>query len=363
MPITTTTGDVVRPRFGRLVALAVVAVVGLGLLASAPVAAVPGPPTTTTTTAPPPPPPLPLSHDVDVVVTADGDLRISGDDGPNRVDVHGSPFGYSVWVRKDNGRVVVHNLYGQVTGDVIVQMQGGDDRIHVGPSSAISFPGTLSIEGGDGADVIEVRNADIAGELIVRPESAPEGRDQDVEIWDTVVRDDLRFDTGDRTEFDLRSSTVERRAIFTSAGDGFAPNLWHSKVGRLLAFGGADRDGFGTFMSDLGTNPVINLRGGDDTVTFRSENQWDGRLTVALGAGEDEIYANNDGGLPTPTHTPLWPVDIRMGPGDDVLWIADGLLDDGLGSILRGGAGTDLLESPGVGSWSDATVVGFEHFS
>jgi hypothetical protein len=122
------------------------------------------------------------------------------------------------------------------------------------------------------------------------------------------------------------------------------PNDWadvdviDSQVGRFLAFTGARRDFVRSQGSDLGTDPVINLGDGDDGIWFNGANTWDGRLVAATGAGDDQIQA----GVDTPTSgppgvTPLGSVDIRMGADDDLLWIADGLVDGGAGSILRGG--------------------------
>lgn len=312
--------------------------------------------------APSPAPGSAISHDVDVVVTSGGDLHIIGDERRNRIDIHGNGAGYAVWVHKANGQVVPHNL-GSISGNVFVDLSGANDRIDIGIHGPVSFPGFLVVEGGAGGDRIRIENAEIGEELVLKPGT---GDDGDVDLVNVTIGDDLRYDSGENTDFDMRSSTVEARMMVTTPG----PNDWadvdviDSQVGRLLAFTGARRDFIRSQGSDLGTDPVINLGDGDDGIWFNGANTWDGRLVAATGTGDDQIQAGVDTTTSGPPGvTPLGSVDIRMGADDDLLWIADGLVDGGAGSILRGGSGVDKLEAPGDATYAQASLSGWERFS
>ena len=190
--------------------------------------------------APLPPPGSVISHDVDVTVTPGGDLHIVGDEGRNRVDIHGNGAGYAVWVHKGNGQVVPHNL-GPISGNVFVDLGGANDRVEIGVHGPVSFPGYLVVEGGAGGDQLRIENTEVTEELIIRPGT---GTDGDVYVVNVTVGDDLRYESGENTDFDLLDSTVGARMVVTTPG----PNDWadvdivRSEVGRLLAFTGARRD-------------------------------------------------------------------------------------------------------------------------
>lgn len=338
---------------------ALAAAAALGIVAPAAAA---GGPTLGGPGAPLPPPGSVISHDVDVTVTPGGDLHIVGDEGRNRVDIHGNGAGYAVWVHKGNGQVVPHNL-GPISGNVFVDLGGANDRVEIGVHGPVSFPGYLVVEGGAGGDRLRIENAEVTEELIIRPGT---GTDGDVDVVNVTVGDDLRYESGENTDFDLLDSTVGARMVVTTPG----PNDWadvdivRSEVGRLLAFTGARRDLISTQQSDLGADPVINLGDGDDWIWFEGDNQWTGRLVASTGAGDDTVRAGVDTSTSGPPGvTPLGLVDLRLGADDDHVWIADGLADGGTGSILRGGAGTDTLDGPGSSTYDQATLVGWEHFS
>ncbi|MGH1493011.1 MAG: gamma-glutamyltransferase family protein [Acidimicrobiales bacterium] len=276
-----------------------------------------------------------------------GDLIIEGTNGDDSAIylVAGASAG-DVSVRI-GGSEAANEVFAGPVRNVTVQMKGGADSLNV---HAVTLPGNLVVNGGGDGDHVRVTAATVAGLTNLQMGSTTDG------AFDLVNLKGSEFGAavtiGGTSGFN--GVVVDGIAVagnLNIATDGGA-SLVSIDNSTLLGFrfsGGRDGDSISVHNSDLGSDPTILTRGGNDTIAVNSSS-YTGTATIDSDSGDDFIDYS-------PTGSESVTLNLRTGSGDDIVEALIGSEASwGFGSIANGGPGTDSFEGQADG----ATVAGFE---
>lgn len=322
-----------------------------------------------------------LAGNVTAAINGAGDLIIQGDGEDNAVSVEIDSAG-NVIVEGDSTTTVDDSgLAGSVvSGDVIVNLRGGDDVVIIageeGPSTShrtsipvedirittgagndeamvgfanrgIRIAGDATINAGSGDDYAGVKYSDIDGGVSI---SGSGGNDV-AGIGDSVANDFVfRGGAGDDTVSVIESVTIEQIELVLGSGDNDARVEDSAGAGlTITSTSGADTieiDSFNAKYENVnlrtggnndditidGLNDVAELRiqtaGGDDSVEIRDAEAEE--TLINTGGGDDEVFA----ALST-----FGESQFTMGGGDDSL----GFSSSSAFGRANGGAGGDVF--------------------
>jgi len=186
------------------------------------------------------------------VVLNGGTLVIRGDDLSNGVEVtQGAEAGQFVVTGLNVGGATTVNgqaavTVAGVTGDVIIDLRGGDDQVVVGDGVAV--PRDLRVRTGLGNDTVTLADVTVGEDLTVETGL---GNDT-VSVADVMVGGDSRVETGGGNDTVQITDSLFSRELRVILGDGDdALSLGDSMVGGdFRVEGGAGVDEF----TDLGGN-------------------------------------------------------------------------------------------------------------
>lgn len=268
------------------------------------------------------------------VNVVNGDLVLRGDNLQSDVQivqtmVDGSPVAGSYYVAPRNGTRIngllndgqpIGDYFENVTGDVRVNLSGGNDRLLLGNGSSngnFIVPRDLIIDMGGGADVVT------ADRITVRDDATivtGDGNDN-VTFKGSVGAErnvdgganDLTIDTGLRPDTVVLQDTYVRRNLTVNTGkDNFA-------------------DVVDVYFTTIGNNTTIYTGDGGDVVDI-ADSVFSNDLTVNTGAGADTVSLNR---------SQVDELFADLGAGRDRLKLKD---TSGSRATLKGGSDVDTLQ-------------------
>ena len=217
-------------------------------------------------------------------------------------------------------------------GDDTVVADGGDDQIALGDgddeAQVIAETGDITVDGGDGQDLLTIFGDDAAADAFQVTENAGGVRTQRVspsvfQVDAMAVETLILNGQGGNDSFDiddLSGADVGTVETFGGAGDDTLDGT--DATTRLRAFGGIGAD---------------TLEGGDGDDRLQGDAGADELLG---GAGDDTLFGNND--------------DDILNGGDGIDRLSGGSGDD----ILNGGAGDDVLRGAAGADTADYSDAG-----
>lgn len=270
------------------------------------------------------------SHAAGVVTTqmSGNTLTLTGDGQGNRIQLKYANSALIVGVTDydDGTRIQGKNTFLNFKGDIVVNLNGGNDRFRV-YDSQISLT-NLTVDMGTGeSEEVDIRNLTLAGNLAITSRgtklnsSVSPGSGSDIRVESVVIRGNVRINTGTGTDL-----------VTILPLDATPPRI--------------------------SGNVSIDTRDGDDFVGIgingshwpNTSAQIGGTVTIRTGAGPDicDLWVKMSG------------VDVLLGDGDDTLY-AYVCGTRGGSAKLDGGAGSDWFRNSGGNSSSFTQgLVGFE---
>ena len=266
---------------------------------------------------------------VTVTVTDAGDLVVTGDGQANQVTIfqevtQGVPITGSYFIAGQNGTTITgtdptHPGYiGNVTDDILINLNGNNDRLTVGDGFDGHFivPNDLEISMGGGADVVTIDRIAVRDDATIL---TGDGNDS-VSFKGTVGglagvdggNNDLTIFTGARADNVRLENTFVRRNLTINTGTD--------------AFG----DVVDMLFANVGNDTNISTGGGSDIVRL-SDVGFNDDLTINTGAGNDSVTLNR---------CEVDEIFANLGSGNDTLGLRDTF---GNRATLNGGIGTDTL--------------------
>jgi hypothetical protein len=279
--------------------------------------------------------------------------RVAGASANGRLDIDGS-----VGVDTIEIRGVINSA-----GSIDIRTQGGGDAVRVGvtpsvqtpenpppipsPQDAVQIGGSLTVDGGDGADSIMVENALAVGNIVLHggagADSIRSGSAESVPAGSRVgssTRGDLVIHGGDGADNVFVNQATTVNSFLVNVGDAVAGGAGNSVVVRNSSFGndsailgGAHADNLDLDAVNLVTNLYLQTGGGNDSVNMQGTLVTAGALTINTGAGDDEVVIDN---------TNIRTLLLIAGDGNDDVSLLGNLIDDFFGDL---GAGNDSIQS------------------
>lgn len=267
-----------------------------------------------------------------LVSVTGGDLVVTGDGQADQVTIiqslqNGEPIPGRYFISGQNGTTINGQaglFFGNVTDDILISLNGNNDRLTVGSGVDGDFivPDDLEINSGGGADVVTVDRIAVRDDVTINTE---DGNDS-VSFKGTVGNlgdvdggnNDLTINTGARADNVLVRNTFVRDDVSINTGaDNFT-----DVVDMLFANIGDDTNistGAGSDIvriSDVGFNDdlTINTGDGNDAVTL-DRCQVD-EFFANLGAGTDSLTLRGTFGRRA---------SLNGGSGTDTLSLTDSL--------------------------------------
>lgn len=252
------------------------------------------------------------------VVDAAGNLVAVGDELDNRIDVGrlplSTPNGYVVTGLQGTTVNGLPEVVLFATGDVLLSMNGGDDRTRVDGF----IPGNVAIHGGEGADFLALGCPVVGGDVLMTGGPG----DDVVDIQDTGLNQDLTVLTG---------AGADRIHFFFARVDGDA----------VLSTGSGD-DVVDPAQTDFGGSVLLFTGFGDDRVEVENETEIAGSLLVVASFGDDEVLIDE---AVVEDH-----VLVLLGSGSDLLEVSQSSIG-GL-TLADGGFGADAFSDDGSSTFA-----------
>lgn len=272
-------------------------------------------------------------------VVVDG-IRVSQDnagdvtiEGTNNAD---SPIGVT---NGPGGTLSITVGVGDLAQDVVltdvrnltISLRAGADSLTV---DDVGLPGNLTISAGGGGDLVVIDSATVAGTTNVQMGSAA-GADIDTTyLIDSSFAANLTVGGGSGFQAIIGRDgvAVDGALNILTDGGGSLVQIDDVVVSDLNVSGGGDADRIAFTNGDLGTDPTILTRGGDDSVVIDGAG-YTGTARIDTDTGTDfvDFFPGPDPGR----------LDLRTGNGDDLIEAA---ADWAANSLINGGPGTDSFE-------------------
>lgn len=294
---------------------------------------------------------------VRVTVSNAGHLTINGTNNSERIEINANGSGLAVWIfDRQSNLLDVHNVTG-VTGNITINLKGGDDRVELGNLTPTSVPGNITIKGGSGDDDVATRDLEVGGSLTFLPGNGGNlaANSELLIAVDSTIDGNVVIKSGASgqtvTAVSLVGSQVagklDARAIRNRR---LGVAIIDSSVGKLSVRGSGGVDRVHFKQADLGSNPFVSLGNGDDQSEMPGPVSWSGLYRHRDGGGDDWFWMADSAGLSR--------LNLSMGGGDDFFDLGSSLINQGAGSVLNGGGGNDTID--GVSLVPRARVRGFE---
>jgi hypothetical protein len=305
-----------------------------------------------------------------------------------------------------------------VTGDVNIDLRGGDDILGVGNDvdalvalalefnpelvldvgDAVSLEGTLSVNDdltirtGDGEDLIGVIanvddvadidsgrhddglgviNSTIGNDLLIRTNSGVDG----ALVRETGIDDLLSIITSNDADLVQIETAFTRRAVIdTGSGDDAVIVNAFDVDREIVVVTASGEDAVNMQSFSAGTNLVVNTGSHDDVEVSLTSFNVDGAVTVVTGSGNEgfvELVAfdarnvvldtgsGNDGNFELPVTVANANIDDNLtvvtGSGEDIVLVANVGVGDNL--VVNTGAHTDTLDVVDSDVGRDAVIV------
>jgi hypothetical protein len=323
-----------------------------------------------------------LAGDVIAAIDTDGNLTISGDNRANAVEISATAEGNLVITGIDDTTVTFNGQttaageavdLGSVTGDVTIDLHGGDDSVSISggaevegeAAESLRLGGKLTIIGGNGQDKIVFDNVDVADELHIDT-----GAGNDAIDLNAVAAASVKVDTGRGDDGIVATGLTADGAvkINTAQGDddvdlnGIVSNRLTVDVGNgadslniaasealiaKISTGAGDDD---VSLDGLtAANLSIDLGKGDDIL--EANGTVSAVATVTGDAGDDVVNFSGLRGSVSGETTVAARLAIDAGVGNDVVEVAEATLDQffvnlgrGLDNLIADGLDPEILD-------------------
>ena len=342
-----------------------------------------------------------LAGNVTAAINASGDLVVQGDGESNAIQIEIDSVGNVVIDGLSGTSIDDSGLVGSVvSGDVVINMRGGDDyvvlggvagadssyrssvpiedvRISTGAGNdealvgfvyqGLRFAGDVNINAGSGDDYAAVKYSDVDGSISI----SGSGGNDILGLGESLTNEvEIRGGAGDDEARIVESQTVEQMEINLGGGDNLANVELSAAAGlRISSAGGMDEvfvDGFDAKNSDVtiltgGKNDQITIdelrdggdlrvqtAGGDDVVEISDATFEQARISSA--AGNDDV---------TTRRSVFGESLFTMGGGNDRL----SMFESSAFGEVRGNGGDDIFVNNSADPLPDVDNVGFEVFA
>jgi hypothetical protein len=290
-----------------------------------------------------------LAGDVRAMLS-DGDLVISGDNSANRISVESAGEGRIVvrgFGTRINGVFNAARIFSNVTGDISVQLSGGDDLLRI---TNVITPADVLVSGGDGNDEIITGRDKTSGDA--RFAGSPSGplyvqgalRLYGGNGHDLVFQSDAHIDglgvaklgSGDDTLFTQRPAGSGQNvdyggnlSILPEGGDDVIDLLGMDLAGYLTINDSAGSLYLYARAMDVHGNFRITSAGMADSIDVSATNVR-GQFSLASGAGNDRVRISAIANQ----------LSVNLGDGNDGFELVSSNIKS---STVFGGAGDDVF--------------------
>jgi hypothetical protein len=292
-----------------------------------------------------------------VVVKANGDVVITGDNGGQNVEIREHDDGRHRILYRSGGFEALYYVDG-VERDLIIKLKGGDDellldlenRLEVGRDVVIDLgSGTNRLEAtvgfsigrnlrlidGSGSATIDLRNSDIAGSTTI---SLGTGMHTG-ELVNLDFGGTFKLTTGSAGQIDLSMEANDYNGSVTIRTGNRSDALRLAGVASVNA----------PLVFD-GRTAVVDLRGGNDRLDVEGLIRFNSRTTIRLGSGHDRL---------TMFDAEVRNVfSLRADGGNDLVNVSASRFDNRV--ALIGGGGQDQLAGEGNTFQIPPRVTSFE---
>ncbi len=297
--------------------------------------------------------PGPATLDVNLLGVIDGDTTVIGSDNADFFDVGGTGMSVlggdlilNLLSSPPLGDFITFGAEATILGNVDVRTGNGDEFFEF----ASTVGGNVSVDFGDGADLIGFLGGDIQGNLLVRnglgtPLFDPFGTD---------VAGDLTVEVSEGDEVFEFAPVASLGGSFTFRGANGVKQVDNAVIDLhdvLIDVGNGANDSLLTLdgvavLGDL----TIRVGNGGNQVTLSNNASVSGRLRFNGGNGDDSLLISTNQALL---------VDVSMHAGNDLVDFTSSTA--GVQGLLDGGVGDDTLTQGGVTFAGIITITGFEN--
>ena len=272
-----------------------------------------------------------LAGNVVANITNSGNLVINGDGANNNISVEISEDGFVAITGNDGENIDAGNLeFSRVSGDVRINMRGGDDIVLVDGGGNELPVRNLNLIAGSGNDRVAVQNvASITGNLVINTGS---GNDE-VYMNYAETSGDLTISSGSGDDYILAGVQAKNITIKSGSGNDVI-GLYQSNASEdvlITSSSGDDLVNVGDSSSGLFSptprNFTIRTGSGNDNIYINDSKNTGSNFVIASGGGNDNLTMGRSFG----------DLNINLGGGKDFMFLSD---HAGTGTA-RGGGGFD----------------------
>lgn len=200
-----------------------------------------------------------------VQYTAQGDIIITGDNGPQYVEIEDHEVGYEILYR--SGGIDGYYYVAASGRDIIVKLKNGNDKLFLDIENRLSAPRDVKIELGGGNNRLDGS----AGFTVGRNFKLTDGSGSssvDMELSTSQFRDSVNFRTGnkaDKLRIDRQTEFAGRTTLFKLGGGHDSTRIFGATSNDRFSFRGDGGDDLlvvtaSTFRSSV----TLNGNGGTD---------------------------------------------------------------------------------------------------
>lgn len=267
-----------------------------------------------------------------LVSVSGGNLVVSGDSGGNELRIiqslqNGAPIAGRFFITGQNGTTINGQTVGQffqnVTGDLQINLDGGNDRLTLGDgvsNSRFIVPRDLQVDMGDGNDVVRLDRVSVRDDARLVTGAGSDGVFVKGAIGGLAGVDngqnDLTIDTGDRADNIFLENVFVRHNLSVNTGnDDFT-------------------DVIDMHFMNIGNDTDVRTGAGGDIVRV-SDVGFNDDLTIDTGSGNDSVSIDR---------CQVDELFLSLGTDSDALTLRNTF---GRRASLNGGLGSDTLSQSG----------------
>ncbi len=244
------------------------------------------------------------------VSVSGGDLIITGDGEANEIQIiqslqNGAPIAGRYFIAGQNNTTITGTVNGfangVVTDDIVINLNGNNDRLTMGDGINGHFivPDDLEINTADGSDVVVVNRVTVRDDATILTGNGNDSLTVRVTVGGLAGIDggdnNMTIDTGGLADTLVLQNIFVRRDLNINTGDDFFADTIDFRVGNIgrdttiVTGGGADN----VLIADVGFNGNLAINTGSGTDTVRIDRCQVNQLSVLLGSGTDQLTINN----------------------------------------------------------------------